>query len=201
MGALPDLAVRPATLDDVPEMSRVFVDTFRTAHRDHVPEHLLLERTYETSARGWTRALKEIADTDDPEEHVAVAVDGSGRVVGLGMVGPPKPWDADDPMRRRRPTGECYALYVDVSRQRSGAGVRLLAALAAFMASRGVQRLLVGVLAVNAPGRAFYEAVGGVAVGERTFDDSGVLLDEVVYGWDDLTDLVEQGGPPRASPE
>lgn len=49
MGERQEVTVRPATLDDVAEMSRVFVDTFHAAHRGQIPEALVLERTYETS--------------------------------------------------------------------------------------------------------------------------------------------------------
>ena len=186
-----DVTVRAATLDDVAGMSRVFVDTFRTAHRGQIPEALVLERTYETSASGWERALRKIAETGAHGESIWVAVDGDGRIVGLAMGGPPKPWAADDPIRLHHPTGECYALYVDVPHQRGGVGRALLAGLAGFLAAHGVRRLLVGVLAVNEPARVFYERVGGVLLGEREFDDSGVLLDEVVYVWDDLACLLD----------
>ena len=190
MGEPMEVMVRAATLDDVGEMARVFVDTFRAAHRGQIPEALLLERTYETSARGWSRTLQEHARLEEPDERIWVAVDGAGRIVGLAMGGPPKPWPADDSIRAQHPTGECYVLYVGVSRQRRGVGRALLVELAAFLVSHGIQRMLVGVLAVNEPARKFYERVGGVLLGNRDFDDSGVLLDEVVYVWDDLPSLL-----------
>jgi hypothetical protein len=43
------VSVRAATLDDVTGMSRIFVDTYRSAHRGQMPECLLLERTYEAT--------------------------------------------------------------------------------------------------------------------------------------------------------
>ena len=50
--------------------------------------------------------------------------------------------------------------------------------------------MVVGVLAANRPARAFYESVGGALLGERDVNDSGVLLNEVVFVWDDLTCLL-----------
>lgn len=179
------VTVRPATPADVAGMSRVFVDTFRAAHAGQVPEALLLERTYDTSARGWERSLRE----PDPGQHLLVAVDVSGDVVGLALGGAARPWPADDAARTGRPTGECQALYVDVAHHHGGVGRALLAALAASLVADGVRRLLVAVLAVNEPARAFYEAVGGVLLGERVVDDSGVALEEVVYVWDDVPAL------------
>ena len=185
-----DVTVRPATLDDVAEMSRVFVDTFHAAHRGQIPEALVLERTYETSAAGWRRSLEELAASDRPRECVLVAADRTGGIVGLAMGGPARPWAADDSRRARRPTGECYLLYVDVARQHGGVGRALLNELATFLVSLGMRRMLVAVLAVNEPARRFYESVGGVLLGERDFFDSGVRLDEVVYVWEDVTCLL-----------
>ncbi|MGW0230887.1 N-acetyltransferase family protein [Actinopolymorpha singaporensis] len=181
--------VRAATLADAPAMARVFVDTFRTAHRGQIPEHLLLERTYESSTQGWERTLREIAAAEDPQEYVCVAEDTAGEIVGIAMGGPPADWPFDDANRAAHPTGECYSLYVHTTRQRSGIGRALLADLATFLVSRGRRRLAIGVLAVNAPARAFYERIGGTLLGQRHFDDSGVLLDEVVYIWNDATCL------------
>ena len=67
----------------------------------------------------------------------------------------------------------------------------LLAALAGFLGTHGVRLMLVGVLAVNESARAFYENVGGVLLGKRDFNDSGILLDEVVYVWENLTRMLE----------
>jgi hypothetical protein len=41
--------------------------------------------------------------------------------------------------------------------------------------------LLIGCLAANANTRRFYEALGGHVVGERAFDEDGIMLPEVVY--------------------
>ena len=190
LGEEQGVTVRPATLDDVAEMSRVFVDTFHAAHRGQIPEALVLERTYETSAAGWRRTLEEHAASDRPRECVLVAADRAGRIVGLAMGGPARPWPADDSIQARRPTGECYLLYVDVARQHGGVGRALLTGVATFLGSHGQRRMLVAVLAVNEPARMFYESVGGVLLGERDFYDSGVRLDEVVYVWEDVTCLL-----------
>lgn len=194
MGEVLDVTVRRAVPEDAVGMGRVFVDTFRAAHRGQMPEELLLKRTPESSAAGWSETLREIAGSAGPDEQVWVAVEADGGIVGVAMGGPPKPWPIDESARAQRPTGECYVLYVDVPAQGRGVGRAMLVELAAFLASRGTHRLLVGVLAANEPARRFYESVGGVLLGERSFDDSGVLLDEVVYVWEDLPSML-LGGP------
>ena len=178
--------VRRATVADAPGMARVFVDTYRVAHRGQVPEELLLDRTYETSERGWARTLGEIEASDAPEEMVMVAVDADGDVIGLAMGGPARPWPEDDVVRAARATGECYALYVDLERQGSGAGRALLGALGAWLVSQGMPRLVVGVLVANTAARGFYEAVGGVRLGTRDYVEEGMSFPEAVYVWDDV---------------
>lgn len=184
--------VRPATVADAPAMGRVFVDTYRVAHRGQVPEELLLDRTYETSSRGWARTLQEIESSEVPGEAVLIAVDADGEVVGLTMGGPARPWPEDEDARDRRTTGECYALYVDLARQGDGIGRALLGALAAWLRERGTSRLVVGVLVANTAARGFYEAVGGVRLGTRDYEEEGLTFPEAVYVWDDLdsTDLL-----------
>ena len=52
--------------------------------------------------------------------------------------------------------------------------------------------MLLWVLSTNMAGRGFYEALGGVYVGEKTEEMAGVTLREVAYGWPDLAALLAQ---------
>jgi ribosomal protein S18 acetylase RimI-like enzyme len=180
-----ELTVRPALAEDAEAMGRVFVDSFHAGHRGQIPDWLLETRTYEVSSRGWARTLA----SPSPGAHLYVA-ELDGALAGVGMAGPPAPWPPDDPARAGVPTGECYALYVAPSAQGRGVGAALLRALASRLASDGMARLLVGVLSVNAPARGFYSALGGRLLGERDTFDEGVRLDESVYVWDDIRDLL-----------
>ena len=49
--------------------------------------------------------------------------------------------------------------------------------------------LVISVLAANAPARCFYEALGGVLVGQRSIEEYGEMLPGVVYGWSDIRAL------------
>lgn len=182
------MLVRPAAVEDAPEMGRVFVDSFRTGHRGQMPEHLLLDRTYEKSARGWVRSLREIDRGERPGVRICVAVDddANNALMGVGMCGPPHPWEDDRAARAAVPTGEVWALYVAPEHQGRGAGRALVRHMADFLASRGQRRLIIGVLVANTAARAFYERLGGRLIGVRDHIDEGVVLDEAVYEWPDL---------------
>jgi hypothetical protein len=47
------------------------------------------------------------------------------------------------------------------------------------------------VLTTNLDARRFYELLAGQDIGERLFDEDGVLLPERIYVWPDITSLVE----------
>ena len=156
-------------------LARCIVDTWLDAHDDQMPGDLWEKRrqewTYEVSAAGWDRTLREIAE--DPSCPAVVLVSmAAAEIEGLVM-GTGSPSEAT--------AGEINALYVRRDRQRRGLGRRLLAAAAAELAAAGTTRVQIGVLAANESARCFYEAVGGRLVGVRQFDEGGVALSEAVY--------------------
>lgn len=190
------MEIRVAREADAPAMGRIMVDTYLAAHRDQMPAEAWTKRaqewTHEVSAHGWARELRAIAAGG--QECIYVAEE-AGEIVGLAMGGPAQ---AED----RALTGEVSALYVLASHQGRGLGRRLLQAVAADLAQHGMIALQIGCLAANAPARRFYEAIGGRLIGERLFDEEGVLLPEVVYEWADITTLVAKGQPgPEGGPQ
>jgi GNAT superfamily N-acetyltransferase len=181
------MIVRAARIEDAAALARVIVDTCRSAHRDHVPGDYWQKRygewTYEESERNWLRSLREIARGKSPRMCIYVAENETGEVVGLAVGGPPKE-------KGRKNTGEIYALYVRDHYQRRGLGRRLVQAVAGHLAPLGMTALIIGCLAVNTRARQFYEALGGRVVGERTTEEHGFTLQEVIYGWSDTWALV-----------
>lgn len=184
------MRVRTATLEDAPVLARVIVDSGRAAHRGQMPDESLfkqpLEEAYAESERNWRRSIKEMADDPQPQTCLYVTEDETGAVVGLAMGGPPKEELLPN-------SGEVYVLYVRLEEHGRGLGRALVQAVATYLAQMGMRTLLIGCLATNTPARRFYERLGGRVVAEREFDQDGVLLPEVVYGWRDLSGLVGSG--------
>jgi ribosomal protein S18 acetylase RimI-like enzyme len=87
---------------------------------------------------------------------------------------------------------EVCALYVHPRCQRQGLGRRLVVAIAAHLAQRGITTLHIGTLKSNTPARRFNEKLGGQVVAEREVEDAGFRLPEVVYGWPDIGTLVSR---------
>ena len=84
--------------------------------------------------------------------------------------------------------GEVYALYVAIDWQGKGLGRQLLGALFSQLRGTGVSDAYLWVLAGN-PARFFYESMDGTRIAERQESFAGTLLDEIAYGWTDLSQL------------
>jgi len=183
--------IRTARLEDASALAHVLIDTGRATYPGEIPDEVLfmqsLEDAYAESERNWRRSLEEIAAGDRGPAQIFVAEDETGRVVGLAMGGPPK-------QEVLPQSGEIYVLYVRTGQQGRGLGRALVTAVATHLAQAGLSALQIGCLATNASARRFYEHLGGRVVIERTFDQDGATLLEVVYGWDAIGDLCSAGG-------
>ena len=115
-------------------------------------------------------------------DQIALVAEIDGRLAGFGLAGAPI-----DPAFGGR--GEIKFLYVDDAFQRKGVGRRLMAELASRLAANGHAAVALGVVVGNTPAIAFYEAMGGRAIGAYT--DPGPLWrsNNIVYAWDDVSAL------------
>jgi GNAT superfamily N-acetyltransferase len=181
------MRIRPAVVDDAPAMGRVMVESYMSAHRGQIPDAAWQKRveewTPEVSARGWARALTELAAEDVRRGIVLVAEDDDG-VLNALVSGAAADDDASGS------TAEVGALYVLPARRGEGIGASLLHAAACELAALGFSSIQVGVLTANLPARRFYEATGAREIGQRTFDEEGHLLPMTIYAWPDLSALI-----------
>lgn len=179
------MRIRAAAVDDAPAMGRVMVKAWLSAHRGQMPDTLWQKRveewTPEVSAAAWARLLAEQAQGDAARTVVLVAEeDGDPLALVMG--------DQDEEDTSGS-TAQVGALYVLPDRRGQGIGRALLGEAARELKGLGFSALHIGVLTVNRPARAFYEAMGGQEIGQRTFDEEGVMLPLTVYAWPDITTL------------
>jgi ribosomal protein S18 acetylase RimI-like enzyme len=168
------VSIRKATLADVDGIARVHVQAWRESYRELMPQAALDGLSVERRAAQWRGTL---SDPHSPTT-VYVAVRG-GTVCGFGSGGKVR-WTglATD--------GEISALYLLDAVKRQGVGRRLFRRLIRRLAAQGFKSAGLWVLAGNAPGRSFYEAMGGRS-GETRIERRGELvLDEIAYLWNDL---------------
>lgn len=84
--------------------------------------------------------------------------------------------------------GEILELYLHPGAQGRGVGRRLLVSGIWWLVDRGLDPVLVWVLAANRA-RHFYEACGGVRVGQGPVRIGGITLPRVAYSWRDALPL------------
>ncbi len=189
-GTLPRMrmSVRTARIADASAMARAFVDTFRAAHRDQMPNWLLETRTYETSERGWVETIAELA----ARSRCACLWPRVRR-------GKSSAWPCAGRRTLERRSGSARGA-ANRRGVRALRGSRLPAAGDRSKTGEGDGPVSVGACQpppadrrarTNDPARRYYEAIGGRLIDQRPFDDEGVLLDEVVYVWDDTGPLLE----------
>jgi ribosomal protein S18 acetylase RimI-like enzyme len=171
------MPIRDATLADVPAIARIHVDSWRATYRGLMPDDLLAGLSYERRERQWVQAI-----TAASEGRGCTVVADEGAIVGFADGGRCQgDWGYD---------GELYAIYLAETHQGRGLGKALFLAVAERLAAQGKRSMLIWVLDTNALGRGFYEALGGVLVGEKTETRGDASLHEVSYGWPDLADLL-----------
>ena len=164
------MIIRPASESDAPAMGRLMVETFLRAHKGQIPDGAWQDRqeewTWEVSAAGWSRSIREIADGSSPKDCVYLVVneeagEAQEQVAGLVMGGPAEtgPWEE---------AGEIYALYVRYGCQRCSLGRKLVQAAVRQLRRWGMNRLVIRSLAGNEPANQFYESLGVYACYTRT---------------------------------
>lgn len=119
--------------------------------------------------RGWT---------SDPGSRVALAVAANGAApIGYSVLTSP-----DLPAIDTHPDDiELRRIYTLSRTHGSGLGPAIMAQTIADARDLGRRRVLLGVYADNARGRAFYEKQGFIAIGERQYRIGATLFDDRIY--------------------
>ncbi len=175
-----DHRIRPATIDDAPAIARIHVESWRTAYADIYDEHVLAAFPVEKREQEWQGTL---SDQSRPGFEF-VAEDDFKKVFGFVSAGLERSGDSDF-------AAQVYAIHVLPDRKRSGSGRSLMSAVANRLVDDGISSMLVWVLADNQPARRFYERLGGKLVRTQKITVGGQTVDEVGYGWPDVSSLLE----------
>jgi GNAT superfamily N-acetyltransferase len=184
--------VRPARLDDVVEITRIQLTTWRVAYRRLLPKHILDQLDEDWITRRWRDA---IAEPPTPEHRVLVAVEqqdapaagpGSAYVVGFAASGP-----ADDTAlapgedhtaldKDFKGVAAITDLLVEPRWGRRGHGSRLLAASVDLWRTDGFTTALSWTFADDSVTRRFLESSGWAPDGvSRSLDVDDLLIPQI----------------------
>ncbi len=166
-------SIRLSTLDDLPAMSRVHVDTWRSTYSGLVPDSFLDQLSYEQSENRM-RAYQA-----EQQIYSWVAEDEAGQIVGFARGGKE---------RGGQPgfAGELYAIYIRAAYQGCGIGRGLVRAVFSDLGSANLSPAIIWALRDN-PACAFYQRLGGQLAGEKTIEIGGKQLVELGFGFSDLS--------------
>ena len=166
-----DVVIRRATVADASVIAAVRIDSWRATYRGIIPDDYLDGMKVEDSTAIWSRIL---SATSSAANVFVAEVDGEvlGFAAGMTLKEAKLGYDS-----------ELTAIYLEPSVQRAGIGRRLVAHVAATLASAGANNMLVWVLAENRQARQFYEMLGAELLVEQSFSWDGLDLQEAGYGW------------------
>jgi GNAT superfamily N-acetyltransferase len=174
-----EVIIREAVREDAEGIAWVRIRTWQTAYTGLLPEEGLknLDEDYERMVEVWRQRVGE------PESSLEmfVAVEGD-EVVGIAGGGRERSGEGLF-------AGELYLIYILESYQKQGIGRRLMSAVAMALLKRGIRSMVVWVFQ-DSPYRAFYEALGGVYVGEQDREIWGEFYKLAGYGWENLEALI-----------
>lgn len=172
------MIVRRAKAGDERGMAEVHIRSWKTTYRGIVSDHYLDSMKADEREELWRKGISKTE---------AFVAEDKGEVAGFANGGPERSGDY------QAYDGELYAIYLLEECQGKGAGRELVRQVAIALKKAGFRSLLVRVLRNN-PSCHFYEALGGIRIGEEKIEIGGALHEEWVYGWPELNVLCDKGG-------
>ena len=170
-----NLEIKKASKEDIKHISRVYVDSWRTTYRGLVPDDYLKELSYEEAEIRWIDFLN-----NENEPFIYVATNDIGKIIGFA---------SGKSIDEKNFNGELYSLYLTEECRGLGVGRQLVSAIAKHFIEKDIHTMMVWVMKQNKSGLGFYEHMGGKEYIHRTTTLGGTKVEDVAYGWQDISVL------------
>ena len=172
------MLIRPAVIEDATAISVVHINTWKTTYRGMVPDYVIDGLDYVKNNRRWHQTLSQNSNS-----RTFVAVSDDGKIMGFSTAGPNR-------NQQYKFDGELYAIYILKQFQGQGVGRAIVTEVAKWLYSQGHRSMILWVLKDN-PAKNFYEAMGGKYINTEKVEIGNAMLDELSYGWNDLSVFLE----------
>jgi GNAT superfamily N-acetyltransferase len=149
-----DVSVRPARADDVTEIARIQIDTWRTGYAKILPAAVLEALSTEAAQTAWNTA---VAFTPSARHHVLIALEKDSRV-GFAACAPADDLQPDDPDPDH--TVAVGPLLVEPRWGRRGHASRLLAAVVDHARADGMTRAVIWIPEADTASLEFLVSAG-----------------------------------------
>ena len=176
---------RLAKIEDVPQIVKVNVDTWRTAYRSIFPSEFLNNLSYEDKELRW----REIFENSKRKIFIYIAEDVSKGIIGFCMGSLEQSEHTLKIPGIRNYIGELMAMYILSEYQRKHIGLKLVKMTVQRLMECEINSMIVWVLK-DSPNCKFYEILGGKYVGEKMLAYGGVGYITIAYGWDDIRTIL-----------
>lgn len=163
------MIIRPATIEDAPEIGKLHASVWKTAYRGQLPDEYLDDINIEARQKAWTQILSEAGS-----KTVTLVAEEGGEIIGMCNIGPARDDDTGDGI------GEIRAIYVYSDSQNKGVGSNLMREGFKLLKENGFNSAIVWVLRTNINSIEFYKAKGFAVDGkEKKVEHKGVIFDEI----------------------
>ncbi|WP_201862338.1 GNAT family N-acetyltransferase [Microvirga soli] len=167
------IRIRDAVEADVEGIAKAHVQGWRESYKDFLRPDALVGLSVEERMQMWRRALAE----PEPRARLLVAETNDGEIVGFIRGGPIRGKGAE----LLASEAEIFAIYLLDRVKRQGIGRKLMAGVFHHLAAHNLRSVGLWVLKDNLEARRFYEALGGIAGPEQSFDLRGQMVTEIAY--------------------
>lgn len=163
--------IREALISDVPQISKVHIDSWKITYKNLLPETILEKLSYDNSEHLWAKIL--IHPLSNAKIYVALYND---KIVGFCSV------------EALQEKGKIHALYILPEYQRLRIGSHLLFKSIDFLETMGCKNIELGVLPGN-PSMGFYQKLCGENAEIRPIDISDYKAEEQIIRWKSIKAL------------
>ncbi|WP_282066861.1 GNAT family N-acetyltransferase [Bacillus pumilus] len=161
------MKVRHAVQQDIPKIAEIHVKSWQTTYQGIINQDYLDGLNIEDREESWRRRSL---------EGTFVAEDAEG-VFGFASFGKQR----DE--RYSTYDGELYAIYLLQEKQKSGAGIALIAEGVSYLIEKGYQNIMLWVFEQNSA-KHFYQKLQPHFVVTSQFELAGEKYNEIGYGWE-----------------
>ncbi|AWZ48496.1 GNAT family N-acetyltransferase [Clostridiaceae bacterium 14S0207] len=172
------MIVRKAEKDDVYDISKIHVDTWKSAYKNIIPNEYLGNRSYDKQVDKWNKRLFQNEDT---KEFMLLAEDENGQVIGFSSASINEEGSEFD--------STLYTLYVRQDYQKKGIGKLLVKEVASKLQSLGAESMILWTFAKNDASN-FYKHIGGIKDKNKIVNIGGINMVEISYVWEDISTLI-----------
>jgi len=163
--------IRMATIDDVVQVSNLYVTSMKNTFHGIFSDGYLSKLTPETSYQQWRKNI------ENPNNIVLILEDNR-EIVGM-IVG-----SFVDQEGETSNQGNILAVYIKPDYKRNGYGKKLVEALFEEFKKRNITKCVAKVFKNN-DNKGFFEEVGGMLVEERPLDEAHAIS-IFVYSWSEI---------------